>query len=184
MLLVPMAWSADFDPELTWRTITTDHFEISFHQGEEQLADEMSGICEDVYGTMQAEVAWTPKARTQLVLLDRTDSANGYAFTVPYNGIVLYVTAPQEDSVLGFYEDWSSAILTHELTSRGVIPSLLGALWILAFLVPLITVLAILAFPLVVVAIGSQREAEEARIAKAIRGALTDEDESGAGRSR
>jgi hypothetical protein len=54
----------------------------------------------------------------------------------------------------------------------------------LAFLVPLMTVLAILAFPLVVVAIGSQREAEEARIARAIRRALTDEDESGAGRSR
>ena len=54
----------------------------------------------------------------------------------------------------------------------------------LAFLLPLVTVLAILAFPLVVVAMGSQREAEEARIARAIRRALTDEAESGAGRSR
>ena len=55
---------------------------------------------------------------------------------------------------------------------------------VLAFLVPLMTVLAILAFPFVVVAMGSQREAEEATIARAIRRALTDEDESGAGRSR
>ncbi len=54
----------------------------------------------------------------------------------------------------------------------------------LAFLVPLMTVLAILAFPFVVVAMGSQREAEEASIARAIKRALTDEDESGAGRSR
>ena len=54
----------------------------------------------------------------------------------------------------------------------------------LAFLVPLMTVLAILAFPFVVVAMGSQREAEEARIARAIRRALRDEDESGGGRSR
>jgi hypothetical protein len=54
----------------------------------------------------------------------------------------------------------------------------------LAFLVPLVTVLAVLGFPFVVVAIGSQREAEEARIARAIRRALMDEDESGAGRSR
>ena len=54
----------------------------------------------------------------------------------------------------------------------------------LAFLVPLVTVLAILGFPFVIVAIGSQREAEEARIARAIRRALTDEDESGAGRPR
>ena len=54
----------------------------------------------------------------------------------------------------------------------------------LAFLVPLTTLLAVLGFPFVAVAIGSQREAEEARIARAIRRALTDEDESGAGRSR
>ena len=54
----------------------------------------------------------------------------------------------------------------------------------LAFLVPLAAVLAIAGFPLLVVAIGSQREAEEDRIARAIRRALTDEDESGAGRSR
>lgn len=52
------------------------------------------------------------------------------------------------------------------------------------FLVPLVAVLAILAFPFVVVALGSQREAEEARIRKAIRRALTDEDESRADRSR
>jgi hypothetical protein len=53
-----------------------------------------------------------------------------------------------------------------------------------AFLVPLTTVLGILGFPFVAAAIGSQREAEEARIRTAIRRALTDRDESGAGRSR
>ena len=52
------------------------------------------------------------------------------------------------------------------------------------FLAPLAAALGILAFPFVVVALGSQREAEEARIRKAIRRALTDEDEPGADRSR
>jgi hypothetical protein len=54
----------------------------------------------------------------------------------------------------------------------------------LAFLVPLMTVLAILGFPFVVVAIGAQRESEEARIARALKRALTDEDEFAGGRSR
>jgi hypothetical protein len=45
------------------------------------------------------------------------------------------------------------------------------------FLVPLLTVLGILAFPFVVVALGSQREAEESRLRRAIRRALVDEDE-------
>ncbi len=55
---------------------------------------------------------------------------------------------------------------------------------VIAFLVPLATVLAVLGFPFVAVMMGSQREAEEARVATAIRRALTDEREYGAGRSR
>ena len=35
---------------------------------------------------------------------------------MPYNAIVVYVTAPEEDSTLDTYEDWSETILTHELT--------------------------------------------------------------------
>jgi hypothetical protein len=50
------------------------------------------------------------------------------------------------------------------------------------FLVPLAAAFGVLAFPFVVVALGSQREAQEARIRKALARALTDEDESRADR--
>jgi len=117
LALIPLsAPAATFDPELSWRTLTTEHFHIHFHQGEEQLAEEFSQLIEDVYDTMLAELRWTPRRRTQVVLIDRTDQANGYAFTVPYNGIVIYVTAPQADSSLDLYESWSPTIATHELT--------------------------------------------------------------------
>ena len=54
----------------------------------------------------------------------------------------------------------------------------------LAFVLALATVLWVLAMPLVVAAFGAQREAEEAGIRRALKRALTDEDESGADRSR
>ena len=47
----------------------------------------------------------------------------------------------------------------------------------IAFLIPLLTVFAILGLPLVILGLGSRRTAEEARIAKAIRVALLDEEE-------
>ena len=47
----------------------------------------------------------------------------------------------------------------------------------IAFLVPLATGFAILGLPLVILGLGSRRTAEEARIAKAIRVALLDEEE-------
>lgn len=111
-----VASAASFDPDLRWRTITTDHFHIHFHQGEEQLADELSAKVEHIYADLSVEIGWQPKGRVHVVLVDRTDSANGFASTIPYNQIVMYATAPGADSSLGLYEDWSTALFTHELT--------------------------------------------------------------------
>lgn len=116
LLLAGVADAATYDPDLQWRTITTEHFHVHFHQGVEQVADEFSVVVEDVFRTMTEEVRWTPRGRTDVVLVDRTDDANGFATAVPYNAITIYVTAPTEDSTLNLYEDWSTAIFTHELT--------------------------------------------------------------------
>ncbi|MEL6344022.1 MAG: hypothetical protein AAFV53_12960 [Myxococcota bacterium] len=115
-ILATTAHAASFDPELTWRTLQTEHFNITFHGGEEQLAEELSIIVEDVYDELTAELAWKPRRRTEVVLVDNTDTANGYAFTVPVNTIVIFVTAPEAGSTLSLYEDWADAIFTHEYT--------------------------------------------------------------------
>ena len=54
----------------------------------------------------------------------------------------------------------------------------------LRFLLPIATLLGILGFPFVLVALGAQREAEEARLRQAIRRALSDEEAPGGDRSR
>jgi hypothetical protein len=110
------AEAATYDPELTWRTLVTPHFRIHFHQGLEQLADELSREAEAIYDTLDDELRWRLRLRTEVVLVDPTDRANGFATAVPYNSVTLYVTAPQEDSTLSLYADWTEAIFTHELT--------------------------------------------------------------------
>lgn len=131
-LLAPPAQAASFDPKHRWSTLRTDHFDITFHEGEEQLAAEMAEAAEDAFTVLIADIdgdiggdgALQPgplrtdreRKRTQVVLVDPTDSANGYATIIPNNQIVIFVTAPQDDSSLGLYEDWGSAIMTHELT--------------------------------------------------------------------
>lgn len=116
LLAAAPAQAATYDPDLTWRTITTDHFHIHFHQGEEQLAEEFSTTVEDVHDTMTEELRWKPRRRTHVVLIDRTDAANGFAGSVPYNAITIFVTGPDGSSTLGDYEDWLTAIQTHEYT--------------------------------------------------------------------
>ncbi len=120
-LLLALTWfgrahAASFDPRLEWRTLETPHFNITFHQGEAALAEEVAAIAEAVYDKMTAELQSVPKRPTELVLIDPTDLANGYATPIPVNTIVIFVTTPTENSVLSRYEDWNDAILTHEFT--------------------------------------------------------------------
>ena len=115
-MLLSTAQAASFDPDLKWRTLKTPHFNITFHQGEAALAEEVAGIAEAVFEKMTAELGTIPKRPTELVLIDPTDMANGYATSMPVNTIVIFVTAPNESSVLSQYADWNDAILTHEFT--------------------------------------------------------------------
>jgi hypothetical protein len=69
-----------------------------------------------VYAEMVEEMQWAPGPRIHVVLVDRTDDANGFARAIPYPSITIYVTAPADESSLNLYEDWSRAIFTHELT--------------------------------------------------------------------
>lgn len=121
MVALLVSWAgvsqaATYDPELTWRTITTEHFHIHFHQGLEALADELSRSVEEIHDQLTEELRWRPRRRTHLVIIDRTDTANGFAGSVPYNQITIFVTAPTNDSTLSYYEDWTPAIQTHEYT--------------------------------------------------------------------
>ena len=88
------AQAASFDPRLEWRTLETPHFNITFHQGEAALAEEVAGIAEAVFEKMSAEFDYTLKRPTELVLIDPTDLANGYATPLPVNTIVIYVRRP------------------------------------------------------------------------------------------
>ena len=115
-LLAPIVHAASYDPDLTWRTLSTEHFQIHFHGGEEQLAEEMATIVETVYDKMTVELDWIPERPTEVVLIDNTDSANGYAQYLPRNTIVIYVTAPESTTTLSLYENWNDAIFTHEYT--------------------------------------------------------------------
>ncbi len=109
------AKGASWDPDLTWRSLKTEHFTITFHEGEEQLAEELSETAERIWVVLTEDMQNAPRRPVEIVLVDHTDDANGYATTLPVNTIVIYVTAPTEDSTLGLYDDWLEAITTHEL---------------------------------------------------------------------
>src|SRR5581483_627706 len=105
-----------FDPALRFRTLTTDHFVISFHQDEADTAGRLAAIAEDTWRALQSALAAPPPRRTQVVLVDQTDLANGYATPIPYDTVVIYETWPAGSEFIGNVDDWLRVAFTHEFT--------------------------------------------------------------------
>ncbi len=116
LLLAAPADAAQWHPRHHWQTLTTVHFDIHFHEGLVDTAIEMGRVAEEVHSILAPYLEWEPLERTQVVLLDSTDRANGYATPVPYNTIVLYMVQPTPSSSLDNYENWLWAIFVHEYT--------------------------------------------------------------------
>jgi len=104
------------DPRLAWKTIETSHFRVNFYSTEELVAERVATLAESIYDRLTPAVGWIPEGKTELVLTDQTDSANGLASVLPYDTIRLNVTAPDDMSPLGDYDDWILELLTHEYT--------------------------------------------------------------------
>lgn len=120
------------DPYLQWWTIETAHFRIHYYKGLERVAEKVATVAEGVNARLETAVGHKLNDVTHIVLSDHTDDANGYADAFPYNAIHLWVTAPEDLSPLGDYDDWQLELVVHEHThvihtdSTGGLPALVN----------------------------------------------------------
>ena len=127
------------DPSLVWRTVETSHFEVHYHEPLGDVARKVAVSAERAHATLTAALRHRPSGKTHIVIMDDTDSSNGYASVVPRNQIVLYASAPSDTSVLGDTDDWLYNLTSHEYThivhldTIGGLPSLvnrvMGKVW-------------------------------------------------------
>jgi len=108
--------AAFFDPKLKWYTLTTKHFNIHYHDGEEDVAHRMAIIAEQTFAVMTPQWKWKPWGRTEIVLTDTTDVSNAFTSTLPYNYMLLFIAPPPGDSTLNYYDDWLRDLFVHEFT--------------------------------------------------------------------
>jgi Tol biopolymer transport system component len=112
---VPPAHAATrYDPSLRFRSMTTPHFVIHYHQGEEALALRLSLIVERVHADLTARMQHAPRGRTHVVLVDQADDPNGWATPVPYNLIEMTAVPPTGDEAIGNTSEWLRLVFTHE----------------------------------------------------------------------
>ncbi len=103
-------------PHLRWHTIETEHFRVHFHEGPnmEALAQRTAAASEAAHALLSPSLRWQPKRKTDVILTDDVDSANGSAFTLYRPWMRLYAEAPEAQSVLNDYEDHLWILVVHE----------------------------------------------------------------------
>ncbi|MET0284753.1 MAG: hypothetical protein ABW352_09795 [Polyangiales bacterium] len=122
---------AQSDLRLRWRSLTTEHFRVHYHEPLGLWARTLAAELEGVHDRVGAALGLTLRQRVELVIADDNDAANGFANVLPYNAIRLRVAAPDDLSPLADYDEWPSFLLTHEYThvlhleQSGRIPRLL-----------------------------------------------------------
>ena len=111
----PCARAAN-DPGLLWKTLETEHFRINYYSTEDDVAAHVASLAEAIHSRLVPAIGWAPSEKTEILLTDQTDSANGSATALPYDAVRLNVTAPDDMSPLGDVDDWYLELVTHEYT--------------------------------------------------------------------
>ena len=99
LALMAVTAAAQLTPPYEWKVMETEHFRIIFHPQVEGLAREAAVEAEDAYQSWAKELNTTPP-KTNVVVIDFTDSFNGFADT---SRLISwwYATQVQFDTVLG-----------------------------------------------------------------------------------
>ena len=117
LLLLPSSSAASdrYDPKLRFRTISTERFDIHYHQGEEDEARRLAAIAEEVAARLDKSLG-PASGRVQVILVNQSDVSNGWATPLPYNTIEIAAAAPGGASLIGNTNDWLRLVFVHEYT--------------------------------------------------------------------
>jgi Tol biopolymer transport system component len=102
-------------PDDDWRTLTTEHFRVTFPARMEPLGRRAASLAEVAYGQLSSELVDPPTGMIDLVVTDHSDESNGYAQIVPSNRIVVFARPPVDGPSLSYFDDWMELVITHEL---------------------------------------------------------------------
>ncbi len=99
--------------DLKWSTLTTPHFFVHYHEGNERAARETAEIAEAIHGPVTTLYGHVPDERVSFVLRDHDDYSNGAAYFYD-NKIEIWV--PALDFELRGTHPWLRNVITHEYT--------------------------------------------------------------------
>ncbi|MEO8480661.1 MAG: BamA/TamA family outer membrane protein [Acidobacteriota bacterium] len=116
VLAPALAVAQSYDPALRFRTINTTHFAIHFHESERSDAEYLKEVAEHVWQTLNDTLRLRPPLHTDVILVDQTEDANGWATPTPRPTVMVTAAWPSGVEFIGSTNDWISLVFTHEFT--------------------------------------------------------------------
>ena len=113
-LLAAAAPAGAQGPYRRWRTLETPHFVLHFHEGLYEVALRAARGLEDAHERLVPLLGAEPTRKTQVLLADDTDDANGSATAAIRPRITLRAVPPDDLSVLNDHDDYLRFLVTHE----------------------------------------------------------------------
>lgn len=110
------AAAQSYDPAHRFRTINTTHFAIYFHDSERPAAEFLSAFAEQTWRALQDGLRVSPPLHTDVILVDQTEEANGWATPTPRPIVMVTAAWPAGVEFLGATQDWLALVFTHEFT--------------------------------------------------------------------
>jgi len=100
-------------PEVEWRTIETENFNVVFHPEAERTAKTTAKIVEEIYEPINSLYDYKPKDKINFVINDLSDEANGA--TDFFNGRIEIFSSALDFELRGTH-NWLRNVITHEYT--------------------------------------------------------------------
>ncbi len=104
------------DPSLTWKTVETEHFVVTYYEPLGDVARRVAVVAERAHKVLAPAFGHHPREKTHIVITDETDGSNGFANVLPRNSIRLFASAPVGHSALNDHDDWLYGLTAHEYT--------------------------------------------------------------------
>jgi hypothetical protein len=102
-------------PNEAWRTITTEHFRVTFPEELEELGRRAADRSERAYAQLRESFIEPPEGKIDVLVSDHTDRSNGFAQVTPSNRITIFARPPADLLSIGHNDEWLELVITHEL---------------------------------------------------------------------
>lgn len=105
-------WSGRVHPELKWTTLSTEHFNVHYHQGIEKIARRGASIAEQVWPTLLKQMELDTIPIIDIIFTTEDEIMNGFALWT----YTTFIWVDQNDAAVWLEDEkWLYQVVAHEL---------------------------------------------------------------------